>query len=174
MNKLAKNQIAITNLGKYNEGILSFKWLELPCTEEELQETLQAIGIDGMEYEEYFISDYETEISGLRIGEYESIDALNELFDTYENLEEYEKEAFAAMIEGYGFSHKEALERIESGDYDFYSGASLKDVAYALVDDGCFGDIPENIANYIDYDAIAYDLEIDGYCETSKGAIHVF
>jgi antirestriction protein len=173
MNKLAKNQIAITNLGKYNEGILSFKWIELPCTEEELQETLQAIGIDGMKYEEFFISDYETEIPGMRIGEHESIEDLNELFDAYENLEEYEKEVFAAMIEGLGFFPKEALERIKSGDYDFYSGKSLKSVVYALVDEGCFGDIPDSIACYIDYDAIAHDLEIEGYCETSKGVIHV-
>ena len=174
MIKLAKNQIAITNLGKYNEGILSFKWLELPCTEEELQETLQAIGVDGKEYEEFFISDYETEIPGLRIGEYESIEALNELFDTYENIEEYEKEAFSAMIAGLGFSPKEALERVTSGDYAFYSGESLKDVAYAMVEDGCFGDIPENIANYIDYDSIAYDLALDGYCETAQGVIYAF
>ena len=77
------NRIAITNLGKYNEGILSFKWLELPCTKEELHETLQAIGVDGKEYEEFFISDFETEISGLRIGkyenEYEQIDLQNPL-----------------------------------------------------------------------------------------------
>ena len=174
MNKLAKNQIAITNLGKYNEGILSFKWLELPCTEEELQETLQAIGVDGKEYEEFFISDYETEIPGMHIGKYESIETLNELFNTYENLEEYEKEAFAAMLEGLGFLPEEAFERIESGDYAFYSGKNLKDVAYALVDEGCFGDIPKSIANYIDYDSIAHDLNIDGYCETSYGVIQAF
>ena len=168
------NRIAITNLGKYNEGILSFKWLELPCTEEELQETLQAIGIDGTEYEEYFISDYETEITGMRIEEHENIESLNAFFEDYENLKEYEKEAFAAMIEGLSFFPEEALERIESGDYAFYSGASLKDVAYALVEEGCFGGIPENIAKYIDYDSIAYDLEIDGYIETSKGVIYAF
>lgn len=166
------NRIAITNLGKYNEGILKYKWLPLPCTEEELQEALEAIGIDGMMYEEYFISDYETDIQGLRIGEYENIDSLNTFFEEYENLDEYDQEAFDAMIEAFGFSPKEALERVTSGDYVFYSGESLKDVAYALVDDGCFGDIPDSIANYIDYDSIAYDLEIDGYSETSKGVIY--
>ena len=172
MNKLAKNQIAITNLGKYNDGILSFKWLELPCTEEELQETLEAIGIDGTEYEEYFISDYETEIPGMRIEEDESIEDLNAFFETYENLEEYEKEAFAAMIEGLGFLPEEAFERIESGDYQYYSCMTIEQVAEEMVYDGCFGEIPEAIAYYIDYEKLATALSIDGYCETSQGVIY--
>ena len=34
-----------------------------------------------------------------------------------------------------------------------------------FVDDGLFGDIPEHLATYIDYDAIARDLAMD-YAET--------
>ena len=101
-------------------------------------------------------------------------EALQAIGEAYENLEEYEKEAFAAMLEGLSFLLEEALERIKSGDYAFYSGESLKDVAYALVDEGCFGDIPKSIANYIDYDSIAHDLNIDGYRETSYGVIYAF
>lgn len=77
-------RIALTNLGKYNEGELAFKWMDLPYTDEEFQETLEAIGIDGEEYEEYFISDYE---APFHIGEYESITKLNELAEELEGFD---------------------------------------------------------------------------------------
>ena len=31
--------IFLTNLGKYNEGYLQGEWLDLPCTDEKLEET---------------------------------------------------------------------------------------------------------------------------------------
>ena len=46
--------VYITNLGKYNEGHLIGKWLELPASNEEIEKVLKEIGIDGEEYEEYF------------------------------------------------------------------------------------------------------------------------
>ena len=67
--------VFITNLGKYNEGELVGEWLKLPCTEEELQASLKRIGINK-EYEEYFITDYESDC-GIKIGEYENIIELN-------------------------------------------------------------------------------------------------
>ena len=51
--------IYLTNLGKYNEGELVGEWVQLPISDEELQEVFKRIGIDGKEYEEYFIADYE-------------------------------------------------------------------------------------------------------------------
>ena len=71
--------IALTNLGKYNEGELVYKWLSLPFTDEELQETLENIGINEY-YEEYFVSDYEFDID-YNIGEYPDLKKLNELFE---------------------------------------------------------------------------------------------
>ena len=67
----------ITNLGKYNEGELVGKWISLPISEEELEEVLKEIGIND-EYEEYFFTDYEID-ADIRLGEYESIETLNEL-----------------------------------------------------------------------------------------------
>jgi len=48
----------ITNLGKYNEGHLRGEYLKFPATTEEVQTLLSRIGIDGVMYEEYFITDY--------------------------------------------------------------------------------------------------------------------
>ena len=73
-------QVYLTNLGKYNEGYLIGKFIKLPIKEEHFEKALKEIGIDGVEYEEYFITDVESDISGLSevITEYTSIKALNE------------------------------------------------------------------------------------------------
>ncbi|MEM5476885.1 antirestriction protein ArdA [Pacificibacter sp. AS14] len=47
-----------------------------------------------------------------------------------------------------------------------YAVESLKELAEQLVDEGLYGDIPENLTYYIDFDAIARDLSVE-YTETS-------
>ena len=70
----------VTNLGKYNEGELCGEWLKLPTATEDVKALFSRIGVDGVLYEEFFITDYDTQISGLNhFGEYESIDELNYL-----------------------------------------------------------------------------------------------
>lgn len=54
----------VTNLGKYNEGMLVGEWVKLPTTEEEMQKVFERIGIGkqdefGQPYEEWFITDYD-------------------------------------------------------------------------------------------------------------------
>jgi antirestriction protein len=66
-----------------------------------------------------------------------------------------------------GYSFDDAMEKYE--DVIFYADMTMRQVAESLVDDGCFGEIPESLQYYIDYDAIARDLGIDGYTETSEG-----
>lgn len=51
--------IYLTNLGRYNEGVLMGEWVKLPIPKDKLQEVLDRIGINE-QYEEYFISDYES------------------------------------------------------------------------------------------------------------------
>jgi hypothetical protein len=55
--------------------------LKLPADKEDVQALLSRIGVDGVLYEEFFITDYETDVVGLYdyLGEYESIDELNYL-----------------------------------------------------------------------------------------------
>lgn len=50
----------VTNLGKYNEGELAYFPLNLPATTEEVQAGLKRIGVDGVRYEELFITDYDS------------------------------------------------------------------------------------------------------------------
>lgn len=42
-----------------------------------------------------------------------------------------------------------------------YELDSLREVAVLFVDEGLIGDIPEHLAGYIDYDAVARDLAVD-------------
>lgn len=169
-------KIALTNLGKYNEGALVYKWLELPATDEEIQEALEAIGIDNEEYEEWFITDYETDIEGLKVGEYEDLEALNELVERYENLHEYDQDIVQAIIEGEGYDLEESLDVLESGNYAFYPDVNdEEDLGYYVVDEGLFGvKIPDSLQAYIDYESIGRDWSINGAGSfTSKGYIEI-
>ena len=66
-------KIFLTNLGRYNEGILMGEFVKLPVPADKLDEVLERIGING-EYEEYFITDYEASFANLNLSEYTSID----------------------------------------------------------------------------------------------------
>lgn len=50
-------------------------------------------------------------------------------------------------------------------DIDIYDVDSMRELAEQFVDDGLYGDIPESLQFYIDYEAIARDLAVD-YSET--------
>jgi len=50
-------------------------------------------------------------------------------------------------------------------DLDVYHVSTMRELAEQFVDEGLFGDIPERLQFYIDYDAIARDLSVD-YSET--------
>lgn len=83
-------KIALTNLGKYNEGTLVYTWLDLPATDEEIQAAFEEIEVkNGTEYEEHFISDYEAP-AGIEIGEYSNIDTLNALAEKLEEIDSFE------------------------------------------------------------------------------------
>ena len=55
----------ITNLGKYAEGQLVGETLKFPATTEEVQSLLKNIGVDGVRYEELFITAFDGDVMGL-------------------------------------------------------------------------------------------------------------
>ena len=65
----------ITNLGKYNEGRLVGETLKFPATTEEVQALLKRIGVDGVRYEEIFITSFDGDVLGLydHLGEYKEV-----------------------------------------------------------------------------------------------------
>ena len=52
----------ITNLGKYNEGRLVGETLKFPAATEEVQALLKRIGVDGVRYEEIFITSFDGDV----------------------------------------------------------------------------------------------------------------
>lgn len=49
----------------------------------------------------------------------------------------------------------------EKFEVDLYQADSLADLAAQFVEEGLYGEIPELLRNYIDYDAIARDLSVE-------------
>lgn len=161
MNTTTTARIAITNLGKYNGGELVYKWLDLPFTDEELQAVLNEIGINE-EYEEYFISDYDTDITGLTIGEYDNIEELNNLIEEYDNLDEWDREKVSAIIEADSITLKEAIDCID--DVNVYPDIQNDyDLGYYWVNEAGIYDLKSmgDLANYIDYELLGRDVRLD-------------
>lgn len=158
--------IYIANLEAYNNGYLVGEWLSLPATEEEIADTLERIGC-GEDGAEHAIHDYESDC-GIKVDEYDNIDELNELAQELADLDEDEQNKVFAYLESISSDINKAVENIDRCEL-YENCETLEDLARELVDEGCLGDIPDSIANYIDYDAIVRDLGFDGYYETSYG-----
>lgn len=173
-------KIYVANLGKYNEGSLVGKWLDLPADQEEISQMFVDIGLgrydeDGeyvhgvverdergyeSHYEEWAIHDYE---APFQISEYDSIEKVSELAERLETLNEKDEEVIEAII-GNFCSIGEGLDILESGEYTIYSNCNdMSDVAYALVEEtGMLSEVPENLQGYFDYEAFGRDLAIEG------------
>lgn len=152
-------KINVTNLKKYNEGALVGEWVSLPC--EGLEEVLNEISNNGND--ELFISDYETDINGLKISEYEDILQLNEIAEEIEGMYEDELIAFQAYLEQYN-DIEQALEEVRQGNYTiYYDCDDMSDVAYQVVNDcGLLDGVPEEVKIYFDYEAYGRDMDIEG------------
>lgn len=170
-------KIYVANLGKYNEGQLVGKWIELPCTEEELQKLFVEIKlahfengeyIEGYEengciYEEHAIHDFETDIEGLKVEEYSSISELNELAETIESFDHYETIAFQAFLEN-GCDIEDAIEHVQDSEYMIYSNCNdMEDVAREYAEEtGLLDGMPENLRSYFDFEAFGRDMGFEG------------
>lgn len=157
----------VTNLGKYNEGELAGEYLKLPATTEEVQALLKGIGVDGVRYEEIFISDYETDIPGLydHLGEYESIDELNYLATLLDDMDDGDLERFGTAVElgEHTGSVKELINLAQNLDcYGLYPGVNNEDdLGRVYIEDMDTLEVPEHLKNYIDYAAYGRDVAME-------------
>lgn len=153
-------KIFISNLKEYNNGKIIGEWVSLPC--EGLEEVLDKISNNGND--EVFISDYETDISGLKIGEYEDILQLNEIAEEIDNLSDDELLALQAYLEQYANDIEQALDEVRQGNYRiYYDCDNMENVAYQVVNDcGLLDGVPEELKVYFDYEAYGRDLSING------------
>ena len=162
----------ITNLGKYNEGELVGEWVKFPTTSEELQKVFERIGIGskddfGNPYEEWFISDYDCYVDGLyeKLGEYENLDELNYLASKLDELDDHDYNHFQAamQISDYTGSIKDVINLIDNLDkYEIYPGVeSNADLGHYYIDELGMMEVPDYLADYIDYEAYGRDVAIN-------------
>ena len=157
----------ITNLGKYNEGALVGEYLKFSTTTEEVQALLKRIGIDGVRYEEIFITDYDGDMPELyaNFGEYESIDELNYLASLLSEMDENDLEKFEAVLDTgeHSGSVKELINLTQNLDcFEFYSGiTSEEELGRMYIQEFDAIPIPEHLIDYIDYEAYGRDVRIN-------------
>lgn len=148
----------VTNLGLYPErGAGAGEYLKFPTTVEEVQALFSRIGIDGKQYEEYFITDYDSDILGLtdHLVEYESLDELNYLAHLLEEMTPAELEKLEAVMDAgeYTSSVKDLINLTQNLDFfDFYSDVnSEEELGRMYIQDFEAMQVPEHLIDYIDY-----------------------
>jgi len=159
-------EVYVTNLGRYVEGTLDGEYLKLPASTDEVQALLKRIHVDGVRYEEIFITDYETNLAGMQnLGEYESIDELNYLASLISDMDEEELEKYeaAAVYGDHSGSVKDLINLAQNLDcYDFLMDvANNDDLGRYLIEEMGFEEVPERLTNYIDYEAYGRDFSIN-------------
>lgn len=94
-------QCCVTNVSKQAEGDFREAWISFPASVEDLQEAFLQVGLDGVKYREYLLSDFTSPVPGLRIGlsEKDCIDELNYLANLIAEMEPKELKIFEAMLE---------------------------------------------------------------------------
>lgn len=162
-------RIFVACLAAYNSGCLHGRWINADQDAEdirsEISEMLKASPV--VEAEEWAIHDYEG-FEGVEISEYADIENLARLA-TFVN----ERGRLGSMLLQHFCG---CIDEAEAA-FDNYAGCyrALADYAQELIEETT--EIPENLANYIDYQAIARDMELGGEVftiETGFEETHVF
>ena len=154
----------ITNLGKYNEGELVGETLKFPTSPQEVQALLKHIGVDGIRYEEFFITSFDGDVLGLYdyLGEYENLDELNHLACLLSELDQGELEKFEAVLHtgAHTSSVADIINLTQNLDcFEFYPEIeNEEDLGRYWAEDL---PIPEELKDYFDYEAYGRDISIN-------------
>ncbi|GAB5512243.1 MAG: antirestriction protein ArdA [Hyphomicrobiales bacterium] len=161
-------KVYVVCLAAYNNGILYGCWIDAEQSASDIRrDVVQMLATSPMENaEEWIIHDYEG-FEGVRLSEYEGFAEVSEL---------------AAFISEHGeiggqlVSHLSSLSEAQKAIEEDYAGEyrSLADFAEELTEQTT--EIPESVRHYIDYDAMARDIEINDVftIETGFEQVHVF
>lgn len=152
----------VGNLGKYTEGELCGEWVTFPIDEDGWEEVMERIGIDGIEYEEVYVADYDSELPLYEmLGEYPTRKRLNELAEAVEGIDD--EDVFLAILgnEGSPKYFDDALNIYNSGNWRFYPHcADMSDVAWQIAHEyECFLNAPKHMQRHFNFKS--YGEEID-------------
>ena len=169
----------LSNLGKYTEGRPAGEWVSFPTTAEHLKEVFDRIGIDGKNYGELHITEYQSSIPGLagKLTELESLDELNYLGELLKMQFDDDREKFAAAIT-YGDHTRDLQDIINlAQNLDCYwlypSVKTEEDYGHYLIEELDELELPEEAKNYFMYEEYGRDAAInDGGRFTEQGYIY--
>jgi len=169
----------ITNIGKYNEGDLIGEWHKFPTTPEALAGVFERIGIDCVNYEEWFITDYETVIDGIDLNEYDDLDNVNYLAVKLEEMSKCDLEKLEAVLDYYdGDMIAEIINLTEDNNldcFDVYSDVhSEEDLGTYMIEESGMYDTKAmgELAQYIDYESLGRDVYLNERSEfTDSGYV---
>ena len=169
----------LSNFGKYTEGRPAGEWVSFPTTAEHLKEVFDRIGIDGKNYGELHITEYQSSIAGLagKLTELESLDELNYLSELLKMQFDDDREKFIAAM-AYGDHTRDLQDIINlAQNLDCYwlypSVQSEEDYGHYLVEELDELELPEEAKNYFLYEEYGRDAAInDGGRFTEQGYIY--
>ena len=175
--------VVITNLGAYNEGELRGKWFDLEDYDsfDDLEESdeLKSIGIgesrwDGTEYEEWFVTDFETDIPWISYEEYPGVKTFDEWCESatlWADMPEHVRRILHAYDRHEGINDlveaEEVVRKERDGEIFLHANCDKEDIMRRWYGEGVIfcglGDEErEEMYNFIDwgYVADAYGQEL--------------
>ncbi|EPC90448.1 antirestriction protein ArdA [Lacticaseibacillus paracasei] len=161
-------RVFIVNLDYYNQGKPTGKWFTPPLYPDAIAEQLELKN----DSEEYAIHDYE---APFEIDRFDSIDEINRKYAALERLEEYDFGADVSALIGEWFRDIEELAE-NTEDIVIYKGVSdMAELAQDAVESGAvFGDLPDQVIAYLDFEALGRDMEIEGNYLVTNSAIYEY
>lgn len=162
-------RIYVADLAAYNAGYLHGIWVDATLEVAEMQEQINTLLSSSpvSDAEEYAIHDFEG-FDDYRLGEYECLEAAHNIAIFFQEYPD-----FGSALLNHFNDLEEAREMAENNYCGCY--ASLADYAQELTEET--SEIPSHLQNYIDYEAMARDMEINGdvFCfDTGYQEMHVF
>jgi len=130
----------------------------------------------GQPVEEFELQFIDGEVIDAKLFEALAVNQANvgDYLEACDDWDEDDKIKVIIAVGEVGYRFDLGRESPDKFDVDLYECDSLRDLAMQFVDEGLFGDIPEQIQSYLDYDAIARDLGMD-YAEiTIAGTSYVY
>lgn len=82
-------------------------------------------------------------------------------FEAVEEWDIDQKQKYIIAVGECGYSHDQYISDPDAIEIELYQIDSMKEHAEQFVDEGLFGEVPNSLQFYIDYDAVARDLGFD-------------